>query len=326
RAIESGRAEGRLKIDHCKLKIANSSGANQPADHRAATTGGASGPDQFAISNLQSPAPRAGTRICNLHSPREPIGGAVPLDSPFYVTRPADAEFAAALKQGDSIVLVKGARQVGKTSLLARGLQQARQTGAQVVQTDFQTLNEAHLESVETLFLALGSAIGEQLDLDVLPADVWEPRRGANPNFRRYIRREVLAKVEAPVVWGLDEVDRLFTCPFGGEVFALFRAWQNERALDPDGPWRRFSLAIAYATEAHLFITDLNQSPFNVGTRLTLEDFTFEQVADLNRRYGEPLQDQAELERFFRLVGGHPYLVRRGLDEMTRHPQPGGAR
>ena len=67
-------------------------------------------------------------------------------------------------------------------------------------------------------------------------------------------------------------------------MFGLFRSWHNERSLNPDGPWGRLTLAIVYATEAHLFITDLNQSPFNVGTRLTLEDFTFEQVAELNGR------------------------------------------
>ena len=82
-------------------------------------------------------------------------------------------------------------------------------------------------------------------------------------------------------------------------------------------PWRRLTLAIAYATEAHLFITDLHQSPFNVGTRLELEDFTLEQVADLNRRYGEPLQTPAEVEQFMGLVGGHPFLVRCGLYRMA---------
>jgi DNA-binding SARP family transcriptional activator len=50
----------------------------------------------------------------------EPVGGAVPLGSPFYVVRPTDAEFRAAIARRDSIVLVKGARQMGKTSLLAR--------------------------------------------------------------------------------------------------------------------------------------------------------------------------------------------------------------
>src|SRR5262245_12044597 len=59
-----------------------------------------------------------------------PPGGAVPLDSPFYVARKTDEEFYKAIARRDSIVLVKGARQVGKTSLLARGLQRARESGA----------------------------------------------------------------------------------------------------------------------------------------------------------------------------------------------------
>ena len=71
---------------------------------------------------------------------------------------------------------------------------------------------------------------------------------------------------------------------------------------------------MAYATEAHLFITNLNQSPFNVGTRLALEDFTEEQVSDLCRRYGLPEEETSR--RVFALVGGHPYLVRRCLHAM----------
>jgi hypothetical protein len=74
---------------------------------------------------------------------------------------------------------------------------------------------------------------------------------------------------------------------------------------------------MAYATEAHLFITDANQSPFNVGTQQTLEDLTFEQVADLNFRYGSPLRTDAEIDRFYRLLNGHPFLVQRGLHEMA---------
>jgi serine/threonine protein kinase len=247
----------------------------------------------------------------------EPVGGAVPLDSEFYIVRPADEEFRAAIARGDSIVLVKGARQVGKTSLLARGLQQARKAGAKVVLTDFQNLSAAYLESIEKLMLALAKSFADQLDLDFYPNQIWDADLSPGVNLERYLRRGVLQQIAAPIVWGLDEVDRLFTSDFGSEVFGLFRSWHNKRALDPEGPWRRLTLAIAYATEAHLFITDLNQSPFNVGTRLALEDFSFEQVAELNRRYGSPLGDQAEVARYFRLVGGHPYLVRRGIYEMA---------
>jgi DNA-binding winged helix-turn-helix (wHTH) protein len=248
----------------------------------------------------------------------EPVGGAVPLDSQFYIVRPIDDEFHSAIARRDSIVLVKGARQMGKTSLLARGLQRAREAGVAVVFTDLQTLSDADLENAESLFLTLGELIAEQLELDVPPGSIWNPKIGSNINFERYIKREALKKTAGPLVWGLDEVDRLFTFDFASEVFGLFRSWHNLRSFEPMGPWQNLTLAISYATEAHLFIKDINQSPFNVGTRLQLDDFTLEQVDELNRRYGSPLRDRAELERLYNLVGGHPYLVRKSLFELAQ--------
>jgi serine/threonine protein kinase/class 3 adenylate cyclase len=262
--------------------------------------------------SLQRP-PKPGPRRSGL----EMVGGAVPADSRFYIVRPTDEEFFEALARKDSIVLIKGARQMGKSSLMARGLQEARKAGSKVILTDFQKLNAAHLESVEKLFLALAEWIAEQLDMDVVPADVWNPRRGPSMNFERFLKREVLAKFSQSMVWGIDEVDRLFTCNFGSEVFGLFRSWHNERSLDPTGPWQKLTLAIAYATEAHMFITDMNQSPFNVGTRLVLADFTPLQLQELNRRYGSPLRRQSELDQFYELVAGQPYLTRRGLHELA---------
>ncbi len=247
----------------------------------------------------------------------EPDGGAVPLDSEFYIERPVNQEFAAALARQDSIVLVKGARQIGKTSLLARGLQQAREGGFRVALTDLQKLTSEQLQSADTLLLTLARAISDELDLDAPVDELWKPHFGWNVNFERFLRRTVLSQLKEPLVWGLDEVDRLFGYPFCTEVFGLFRSWHNERSLNPDGPWGRLTIVIAYATEAHLFITNLNQSPFNVGTRLALEDFTPEEVAELNRRYGQPLRTDDDRVRFYSLLNGHPYLSRRGLSAMT---------
>ncbi len=271
-------------------------------------------PDTIPVSSLLS-EPRSNSPA--IREMLEPVGGAVPLDSGFYIVRTTDEKFREAVDRQDSIVLVKGARQVGKTSLLARGLEQARESGARVVLTDFQTLGSQSLESISALMLELAVAFADQLDLDISPDSIWKANRSPGVNFEQYLRHEVLMKLPQPIVWGLDEVDRLFTCNFGSEVFGLFRSWHNKRALDPRGPWQRLTLAIAYATEAHLFITDLNQSPFNIGTRLQLDDFNLEQVSDLNERHGSPLKDMAEITRFYRLLSGHPYLVRRGLHEMV---------
>ncbi len=249
----------------------------------------------------------------------EAIGGAVPLDSEFYIPRPADGELQEAIGRFESIILIKGARQMGKTSMLARGLAYGRERVARTAFLDFQKLNARSLENVNTLYLTMAESLADQLDLDVLPSDVWDERRSANVNFERFLRRHVLANTSRPLVWALDEADRLFSYSYASEVFGLFRSWHNERALDPSGPWSALTMVISYATEAHLFITDMNQSPFNVGVRLTLEDFTPMQVAELNRRYRSPLRTHDDQNRFVRLLGGHPYLVRRALHEMAVH-------
>ncbi|MGB6200972.1 MAG: AAA-like domain-containing protein [Candidatus Acidiferrales bacterium] len=245
----------------------------------------------------------------------EPAGGAVPLDSEYYIERPTDAEFRKAIDRRTCVVLVKGARQMGKTSLLARGLQQARAAGATVVTTDFQTLNTDDLSSIDKFYRALMKQMIKKLSLKIRLDEAWRAEDSANDNFAAFLET-VLEGVPQSLVWGMDEVDRLFTSEFASEVFGLFRSWHNDRMLNPDGPWTRLSMVIVYATEAYLFIKDINQSPFNVGTKIELRDFGIEEVAELNRRYGMPLKSPAEIQRFFALVGGSPYLVRRGLQEL----------
>lgn len=242
----------------------------------------------------------------------EPVGGAVPLDSKFYIVRPTDDSFCSAIERRDSTVLLNGARQMGKTSLLTRALHKAQLAGAQCIRTDLQKLSAPELADPENFYRSLANMVADQLDLEEDP--VWRVGRSPQANFERFLTRKVLANPDMHVVWAIDEADRLFVCPFGSDVFALLRSWHNERAHDPDGPLSRLTLAIAYATEAHLFISDLNQSPFNIGTRITLKDFTIREVEELNRRYGEPLKSPDEAKRLHSLSNGQPHLTRRALD------------
>jgi DNA-binding SARP family transcriptional activator len=140
----------------------------------------------------------------------EALGGAVPLGSSFYISRSADTEFEAGIARRDSIISLRGPGQIGKTSLLARGLEQARQAGARVILTDFRKISAAELQSLNSCCLALAQSLADQLDLDVSPCAGWHPDRAPGDNFERFLRREVLRKLSMPLVWGMDEVDRLF--------------------------------------------------------------------------------------------------------------------
>ncbi len=239
-------------------------------------------------------------------------GGGVPIGSPYYVERATDRAMGVAVEQRESIVLVSGPRQIGKTSLLARGLDLARRLGQAAAYTDFQSLNVDDLASLESFYCSVADLLADALEVDGVLAAEWEPRRSPNLNFERFLKRRLLRSIDRHLVWAIDEADRLFRTAFGSEVFALFRSWHNARALDPTGPWHQLTLLIGYASDASQLILDHNQSPFNVGHRIPLDDFGAEQWVELNARFGGPL-GEGELERLVRLIGGVPVLWHDGL-------------
>ncbi len=249
----------------------------------------------------------------------EPVGGAVPVDSPFYLSRPAAALAFDALARRDSFLLIKGARQVGKSSLLTRLLHIARESGAQVVRSDWQKLPQAALESDQSFLCELADTFADHLELDIKPETHFVTGRAGTTSFERFLKRDVLPSIAGSLVWIIDEVDRIFDLPYRDDIFAMLRSWHGERANDFSGRWQKLTVIMAYATEAYLFISNLDQSPFNVGTRIELDDFTREQVGEMNRRYNSLMVDELEVDRLYALVGGHPYLVRRCLQEMQQH-------
>lgn len=241
----------------------------------------------------------------------------VPADTPFYVRRSTDEELAAALESRESIVLVKGPRQVGKTSLVGQGIRRERQRGIRCVTTDFQRLASAHLSDAEACYRVLAADLDRQLRFGYDFESEWLPMFGAGSNLHNFLRALVNAD-SSPITWFMDEADRLFATPFSEDFFALARSWHSVRMLEPEAGWERLSIVITYATEAHLFIQDLNQSPFNVGRQLTLRNFSLDQVSDLNERYGRPLRNVDQVQWLFEMVGGQPALTRKALDYVRK--------
>jgi serine/threonine protein kinase len=247
----------------------------------------------------------------------EPVGGAVPPASPFYIERRADAEFLQAIRAAESIILIKGPRQMGKTSLLGRGGQMVRESGLRHVTTDFQKISSSQLANEDQFYKLLAATVARQLGVKYDFANEWLDVFGPGMNMDNFIRT-ILDASPTPLVWFMDEADKLFGIPYASDFFGLIRSWHNSRATDSQGPWARFTVVISYATEAHLFIQDLNQSPFNVGRQIQLQGFDQEQTEELNRRYGAPLASADEVQALRRLVSGQPFLTRRALDTVKR--------
>jgi len=243
-------------------------------------------------------------------------GSAISNSSKFYIHRPADRDFEQALNDRESIVLVKGPRQTGKTTLLGRGIEIVDNKGWRCAATDFQMLSSRQLESENSFYRVVVTTLSRQLGFDFDFDEEWLDDLSPMLNMDGFMR-ELLRDSDTPLVWIMDEADRLFTSPFATDFFGLIRSWHNARATDPRGPWDRLTIAIGYATEVHLFIRDLNKSPFNVGIPITLPMFTLEDTADLNKRYGQPIARFESVGALHSLVGGQPYLTRRAFDVLT---------
>lgn len=235
-----------------------------------------------------------------------------PLGSGFYVERESDRLMRHALAAGESTILIHGPRQVGKTSLLASALNQARSAETRAVVTDFQVLSKSQLVGAEVFSKCLAAGFALQLGLHFDPDAAWNPWLGPNSNLDLAVAH-LLSQTEGKVVWAMDEADRLFGTDFADDFYGLVRSWHNRRALEPDGPFARLALVIAYSIEAHLFIQDIHQSPFNVGLRIPIKDFGLAETAELASRYAINLNPDG-LCRVHELTGGQPFLSRRALE------------
>jgi hypothetical protein len=241
----------------------------------------------------------------------EAPGGALDVASKFYINRECDRVIELVLNQKNFTVAIKGPRQVGKSSLLIKMREAALKQGKHVAYLDFQTFDEDAFADIRIFLMQFSATVSYELGLEDRVDNYWPSATGNKKACGRYMKEHVLRQLSAPLVLLLDEVDMVFHTSFCNDFFGMLRAWHNERARG--GEFSKLDIAIVTSTEPKLFISDPNQSPFNVAEpKLEPEDFTPSELEELNRRYRTPL-DSKQVEDMFFLLGGHPYLTRLAL-------------
>ncbi|WP_300452625.1 AAA-like domain-containing protein [Accumulibacter sp.] len=267
---------------------------------------------------------------CNPIAPLEQAGAAMP-DSPYYVERHADTLAARECRAHAFTLVIRGPRQVGKSSLLGRILGDARRGEQAVVAIDLQRFADATRADADTLLREFCAEIEYQLQLPSNVDDFWETHARRDPGTRatRYLEREVLPALGGrKLVVGLDECDTLLDQPGGRLFFPLLRSWVNQARGKNPPHWAPFNLMMVVGTEPAMLISDLNQSPFNVGTTIEIDDFDQREVDALQARYGAPIAAAADRARFYELLRGHPFLTRLALNQIAegrwRYPAEDG--
>jgi len=228
------------------------------------------------------------------------------LESPFYVRRKTD-DWAESLvaKSGGITCTIKGPRQIGKSSLLVRTLNRAAQAGKRVVMLDFQTFDSGCVATPTNFYKAFLAGISRPLGIRADVERHWRRPLGNNDLCTDFLKEHILPVAKPGLVLGMDEADRICECDFSRDFFAMLRAWHNRRAI---GFASQLDLVLVTSTEPYLFIQNLDQSPFNVGDVLALQDFTPREASTLNLMHGSPLDSLLEA-KFYELLAGHPYLT-----------------
>ncbi len=246
--------------------------------------------------------------------------GQVRLASAFYVERvPYEALCYKEILQPRALIRIKAPRQMGKTSLMARILDRAREQGYRTVPLSFQHADKDVFTNLNKLLRWFCARITRKLRLPHRVDDYWDSMYGSKDNCNTYFEEFLLSDTDEPLVLGLDEVDRVFQYPnIADDFFGLLRAFYEEAGYgDRDSDlWEKLRLVVVHSTEVYIPL-DINQSPFNVGLPIELSEFSPEQVYDLTQRHGLNWT-ATQVDRLMTVVDGHPYLVRVALYHIAR--------
>ncbi|MCY2995509.1 MAG: AAA-like domain-containing protein [Planctomycetota bacterium] len=287
--------------------------ATEPAAQLEPQVRPAAPPEPAAAGALNRPLKAQDTRSASVP------GGTIAHSDPHYVSRKVDEVVVHCAAEAGHTLVIKGPRQMGKSSLLLHYLSECQKAGKKIAFVDFNIFSHEDLSGYATFLSRFAQLLGQRLRL----AFSTPPTIDSQAAMVDFMERVILPQVGGPLVLALDEADRLFSRPYRADFFSMLRLWHNSRAsLTPD--WEDVDLALVISTEPYLLIDQGDRSPFNVGLLVEMEPFSRDECRVLNRTYGELLAED-EVEQLWTLLRGHPYLTRLSYYRLTAPDKVGFA-
>lgn len=226
----------------------------------------------------------------------------------FYINRPPCEELACMeINNPGCVVRIRGARKMGKSSLLNLVTRSATTYGYETAYLDFLEADEAIFSNLDKFLRWFCANVSRQLHLEYCLNDYWDEDIGSKVSCKLYFQEYLLKQIKTPLVLVLNEVNRVFEHPnIAIDFLPMLRFWHEMgRSVEV---WQKLRLVIAHSTEIYIPLK-LHQSPFNVGLAIKLPFFTNEQVRNLAIRYQLESISDSQIHDLVAMVGGHPYLV-----------------
>jgi hypothetical protein len=245
-------------------------------------------------------------------------GGTVQAGGGVYLERAADRDVLEHCRAGDFTYILTS-RQMGKSSLMIRTAE--RLTGEKLLPVIVDLTELGTQTTPEQWYKGFLFAVQEQLGLGVDASRWWndQPDHSFALRFTRYLREVALVERHERIVLFVDEIDTTLRLDFTDDFFAAIRFLYQNRAADPELARLSFVL-IGVATPGDL-IKDGARTPFNVGHRVELTDFTDEEAEPLIQHLDVPPALARSLIRWITAwTGGHPYLTLRVVRSLAESP------
>jgi hypothetical protein len=250
-------------------------------------------------------------------------GGTLPADSPSYVERQADRILFESLVRG-RYCYVLNARQMGKSSLSVQTIGKLERVGIRTTFIDLTRLGGKNV-SAEQWYTGIAFEMARELGRRSQMAMYWKEHVAEGPMLRLFgaIHDVLLTSEEGqeptPLVVFIDEIDATRSLPFDSdEFFSAIRECFNRRVFDPVYSKLTFCL-LGVAVPSDL-IRNPATTPFNIGERVYVEDFTLDELEAFATKLGE--NGEKIIERVHYWTGGHPFLSQSLCRSLARMSPP----
>jgi WD40 repeat protein len=251
-------------------------------------------------------------------------GGNVQAGGGIYIKREADEKLLEFCRQGEFAYILTS-RQMGKSSLMVNTMRELARVGVKSASIDLTILGTDL--SAEQWYRGFLEIIVDQLLLKTDVSEWWKTRShlGYTQRLALFFQEVLLRELPAPtpIVIFVDEIDSTLSfrdeqtgTSFTDDFFAAIRAFFNDRSINPDMERLSFVL-IGVATPTDL-IHDSKRTPFNIGHRVELDDFTLSQALPLTAGFDvAPEKAVGLLQSVFHWTCGHPFLTQRLCQEIA---------
>ncbi len=230
------------------------------------------------------------------------------IKSPFFITPKSLQNFNQLLHK-PGIIKIKAPHKMGKTSFINRIIAEAEKQKYQIVYLNLSAVEKEQYQDIKSFYQSFFDIIMSELPELNLSIE-WPTDSSKNTKCTEYLQK-ILTQLKTPLVLILDEVDKVFDYPIiYQDFFSMLRNWHEKGTRSKN--WEKLRLIVSYSTDDYGRL-DIHQSPFNVGTPITLQELNEEEVKTLTSRHGLTQDTGITL---MKLVGGHPYLLRLALYEL----------